>query len=376
MPSSFDDAAIPYLKGLPPFSHGRPFERGGGEPLSEDWVKLDYNENPLGPSPLAVKAIQDRLRDINRYPDCHGNDLKERLAERLGLAPASVALGNGSSELIDLCARCFLGPGTEAIVGDPAFAFYGRVVQATGSTRVPVPLKAFRHDLDAMAERITPRTRMVFIGNPNNPTGSCVPPHEIDAFVKALPEGVIVLFDEAYREYLPDEIQPDTVRYVKEGYRLIALRSFSKVYGLSGLRVGYAIAPPECIGLIERARQPFNVNALARAAALAALDDAEHLVSSRRVNEAGKQYLYREFEGLGLRYVPTSANFILVDVDWDGAQVVAALAEQRVAVCAMARYGLPTSLRVTIGASQENARFVAALRQVLATVRVGASAPL
>ncbi|HWQ68954.1 MAG TPA: histidinol-phosphate transaminase [Patescibacteria group bacterium] len=367
MPSSFADAASPYLKELPPYRHSRPCEEGGRGPVSEEWVKLDYNENPLGPSPLAVKAIQGLLHGLNRYPDCHGHDLKERLAARLGLSPAHIALGNGSSELIDLCARCFLGPGTEAIVGDPAFAFYDRAVQAAGSRRVSVPLKAFRHDLRAMTERITPRTRMVFIGNPNNPTGSCVQPHDIAAFIEALPEGVIVLIDEAYREYLPDELQPDIVRYVKEGRPMIALRSFSKIYGLSGLRIGYAIAPPDCVALIDKARQPFNVNALAGAAAVAALDDEAHLAGSKRLNEDGKQYLYQTFEELGVRYVPSAANFILVDVERDVDQVVRALAEKRVAVCSLARYGLRTSLRVTIGAFRENERFVAALREVLAT---------
>ncbi|MDE2058462.1 MAG: histidinol-phosphate transaminase [candidate division NC10 bacterium] len=367
MPSSFVDAASPHLKALPPYRHSRPFEEGSREPASEEWAKLDYNENPLGPSPLAVKAIQSLLHRINRYPDSRGHDLKERLAERLGLSPTHIALGNGSSELIDLCARCFLGPGTEAIVGDPAFAFYGRVVQAAGSQRVSVPLKAFRHDLQAMAQRITPRTRMVFIGNPNNPTGSCVPPHDITAFVKALPEGIIVLLDEAYREYLPDELQPDTVRYVTEGRPVVALRSFSKIYGLSGLRIGYAIAPSDCIALFDKARQPFNVNALAGTAASAALDDVAHLAGSKRLNEAGKQYLYQAFEELGVRYVPTAANFILIDVERDGEQIVRALAKKRVAVCSLARYGLPTSLRVTIGAFRENERFVAALREVLIT---------
>jgi histidinol-phosphate aminotransferase len=335
--------------------------------VSEEWVTLDYNENSLGPSPLAVKAIQGLLHGLNRYPDCHGHDLKERLAARLGLSPAHIALGNGSSELIDLCARCFLGSGTEAIVGDPAFAFYGRVIQAVGSQRVSVPLKTFRHDLQAMAQRITARTRMVFIGNPNNPTGSCVPPHDIAAFIEALPEGVIVLLDEAYREYLPDELQPDTVRYVREGRPVIALRSFSKIYGLSGLRIGYAIAPPDCVALIDKARQPFNVNLLAGAAALAALDDTAHLDSSRALNETGKQYLYRAFDALGLRYVPTAANFILVDVERNGEQVVRALADRGIAVCPLTRYDLPTSLRVTIGTPRDNERFVAALREVLST---------
>ncbi|VUZ85888.1 histidinol-phosphate aminotransferase [Candidatus Methylomirabilis lanthanidiphila] len=367
MASSFEDAVSPYLKGLPSYRHGRPFAEGGRGPVRGDWVKLDYNENPLGPSPLAVKAIQDLLHGINRYPDCQGQSLKGRLAERLGLSPAHIALGNGSSELIDLCARCFLSPGTEAIMGDPAFAFYGRVVHAAGSQRVSVPLHAFCHDLKAMTERITPRTRMVFIGNPNNPTGSCVPPHDITAFVEALPAGIIILIDEAYREYLPDELQPGTVRYVKEGRPVIALRSFSKIYGLSGLRIGYAIAPPECIALLDKARQPFNVNLLAGAAALAALDDDTHLAGSKRLNEAGKQYLYQAFEALGLRYVPTAANFILVDVEQDGEQVVRALAEKRVAVCPLTRYGLPTSLRITIGAPRDNERFIALLREVLST---------
>lgn len=367
MPSSFDDVASPCVRGLPPYRHGRASEerdRGSG---GEEWVKLDYNENPLGPSPLAVKAIQDALRGINRYPDCHGHALKARLAERLGLSPAHIALGNGSSELIDLCARCFLGPGSEAIMGDPAFAFYGRVVQGVGGQRVAVPMKALRHDLNAMAERMTSRTRMIFIGSPNNPTGSYVFPHDLAAFVEALPDGVIVLLDEAYREYLPDELQPDTVRYAREGHPVIALRSFSKIYGLSGLRIGYAIASPDCIELLDKARQPFNVNSLAGAAALAALDDAEHVTNSRSLNETGKRYLYRAFEELGLHYAPTAANFILVDVGRDGEGVVRALVEKRVAVSSTARYGLRTSLRVTIGTPWENERFIAALREVLAS---------
>jgi histidinol-phosphate aminotransferase len=208
---------------------------------------------------------------------------------------------------------------------------------------------------------------MIFIGNPNNPTGTCVPPDDIAAFVETLPEGVIVLLDEAYREYAPDELQPDTVRYAKEGRPVIALRSFSKIYGLSGLRIGYAIAPSDCIALIDRVRQPFNVNVLAGAAALAAIDDVAHLTNSRRLNEAGKRYLYQAFEELGLRYVPTAANFILVNVERDGEEIVRALAEKRVAVCSLVRYGLRTSLRVTIGTPRENERFAAALREVLTT---------
>jgi len=364
MSFSVDDAASPHLKRLPSYRHSRPFE-GSGRATAKEWAALDHNENPLGPSPLAVKAIQCLLQGIHRYPDCHGHDLRERLAERFGVTPAHIALGNGSSELIDLCARCFLGPGAEAIVGDPAFAFYGRAIQAVGSQRVSVPLNALRHDLPAMAQQITARTRAVFIGNPNNPTGTCVPPHEIAAFIEALPDGVIIVFDEAYREYMPEELQPDTVRYVKEARPVIILRSFSKIYGLSGLRIGYAIASPECVALLDKARQPFNVNLLAGAAALAALDDVTHLEGSRELNETGKQYLYQAFEELGLRYVPTAANFILVDLDRDGEQVVAALAERRVAVCSLVRYGLRTSLRVTIGTPRENERFIAALREVL-----------
>lgn len=365
MPFSFGDAASSYLKGLPSYRHSRPFEAGSKG--VEGWVALDYNENPLGPSPRAVKAIRDLLHGINRYPDCQGSTLKARLAERLGLTPAHIALGNGSSELIDLCARCFLGPGVEAIVGDPAFAFYGRVIQAAGGRRVSVPLHAFRHDLPAMAQQITPQTSIVFIGNPNNPTGTCVQPHEINAFIERLPDGVIVLFDEAYREYMSDEFQSDTVRFVKEGRPVIVLRSFSKIYGLSGLRIGYAIAPPDCIALLDKARQPFNVNVLASAAALAAFDDTAHLADSKRLNETGKQYLYQAFRELGLCYVPTAANFILIDVERDGEAVVRALAERRVAVCPLTRYGLPTSLRVTIGTPGDNERFVAALRDVLTT---------
>ncbi|MBI3988334.1 MAG: histidinol-phosphate transaminase [candidate division NC10 bacterium] len=360
-----DKLASPYLKGLIPYNPGRPVEEVEREPGVRGVVKLASNENPLGPSPLAVKAIQAALLGINRYPDGGGFSLKWALAEQLDLEPEHFILGNGSCEIIDLSARCFLGPQDEGIIADPAFMVYRRATKATGARLVLVPLKEHRHDLAEMARRITNRTKMIFIGNPNNPTGTCVEPREIDAFLDWVPEEVIVLFDEAYYEYMPEELKPDLLGYVRRGRLVLVLRTFSKIHGLASLRVGYGMAPPPLVQLLDRARQPFNVNGLAQVAAVAALGDSDHLAASRLLNEAGKIQLYQQFQDLGLSFVPTAANFILVDVGKDANEVAEALMKKGVMIHPMARYGLRTHLRVTIGTREENDRFIQALLDTL-----------
>lgn len=365
MPRSIEEMASPYLKEIRPYSPGKPVEEVERELGITGAVKLASNENPLGPSPLALQAIRSALEGIHRYPDGGGYYLKQALSEKFGLSPDHFILGNGSNELIELCARCFLSPDDEAITAEPAFIVYQTVTRVIGARPLLVPLKDFQHDLKEMARRIGPKTKLIFVGNPNNPTGTCVTPEEIDTFMASVPPGVIVLFDEAYFEYLPPELQPETIRYVVEGRYVLLLRTFSKIYGLAGLRIGYGIAPPPLIEVMNRARQPFNVNALAQVAALAALNDDAHVAMSKRLNEAGKRYLYEKLEEMGIPYVPTFANFILIDVGRDGETVAQALMRKGVIVRPMGPYHLLTHLRVTIGTPQENERFISALKEVL-----------
>jgi histidinol-phosphate aminotransferase len=331
-----------------------------------DAVKLASNENPLGPSPRAVDAIAAALKNLHRYPDGGGHYLRQRLARKFNLTPDHFILGNGTNELLELVARVFLVPGDEAIYAHPAFVVYDMVVQVTGARKVRVPLREYAHDLEAMAAAVTPRTKMIFVANPNNPTGTCVAPGAIARFMARVPEPVLVVFDDAYYEYLPPDLQPDTVRYVREGRPVLVLRTFSKIYGLAGLRIGYGITPPAVNEILNRVRQPFNTNDLAQRAALAALDDDEHVERCRRVNEEGKHYLTAELQALGVRVVPTAANFFLIDVARSGPGVADALLRKGVIVRPVAGAGLPTHLRVTIGTPTENRQFVAALRAVLA----------
>jgi histidinol-phosphate aminotransferase len=358
--------ASPWVRGLVPYSPGKPVEEVERELGVADAVKLASNENPLGPSPKAMDAIAAALKNLHRYPDGGGYYLKERLARAFGLTPDHFILGNGTNELLELAARVFLVPGDEAIYAHPAFVVYDMVVQVTGARKVRIALKDYTHDLEAMADAITPRTKMIFVANPNNPTGTCVRPAEVERFMGRVPEDVLVVFDDAYYEYLPSELRPDTVRYVREERPALVLRTFSKIYGLAGLRIGYGIAPPALNGVLNRVRQPFNTNDLAQRAALAALDDDEHVERCRRVNEEGKRYLAGELRALGVKVVPTAANFFLVDVGRSGPAVAEVLLRKGVIVRPMAGAGLPTHLRITIGTPTENRQLVGALRAVLA----------
>jgi len=365
MARSLEELASPFLKGLVPYSPGKPIEEVEREIGIKGAIKLASNENPVGPSPLALRALRDAVPESHRYPDGGGYYLKRGLAARLELTPEHLILGNGCNEILDLVARCFLLPGDEVVIADPAFVIYGMLAQLQGCNRVLVPLREWTHDLEAMAKAVTRKTKMVFVGNPNNPTGTVVQPPEFEAFMRAVPEELIVVLDEAYIEYVPPELVPDSVGHVRRGRWVIVLRTFSKIYGLAGLRIGYGIATPSMIELLDRARAPFNTNAPAQRAALAALDDEEHVANSRRVNQHGMAYLSTELGQLGLSWSPSVANFLLVDLKRDGPAAARALLHEGVIVRPMGGPKLATHVRVTIGTSHENERFIAALRRVL-----------
>lgn len=369
MARSLEELASPFLKGLIPYTPGKPVEEVERELGITGAIKLASNENPLGPSPLALRALREALPESHRYPDGGGYYLKRGLADRLGVTPDHLILGNGCNEVMDLMARCFLLPGDEVVIADPAFVIYGMLAHVQGCNKVLVPLKGWTHDLKAMAKAVTPKTKMIFVGNPNNPTGTAVMPAEIATFMNAIPEEVIVVIDEAYIEYVPPAMVPDSLSYVREGRWVIVLRTFSKIYGLAGLRIGYGIASPSMVELLNRVRAPFNVNALAQRAALAALDDQHHVASSRKINELGKGYLSAELARLGLHSPPSAANFLLVDLKRDGQAVAEALLRMGVIVRPLGGPYLTTHIRVSIGTPPENERFIEALKAVLQSER-------
>jgi histidinol-phosphate aminotransferase len=372
----FAELANPGVSKLPIYEPGRPIEevaRDLGFASADDVIKLASNENSLGPSPLAMKAMREAISQMHMYPDGGAYYLKKALAERLRVETAQIQPGHGSNELIELIGHAFLNRECGIVMADRAFVVYRLVATAFGASVVAVPMRDFAHDLDAMLAAIRPDTRIVFIGNPNNPTSTLVSAAAIDRFMARVPDHVIVCFDEAYIELLPPELQPDCVRYVREDRNAIVLRTFSKTYGLAGLRVGYAIAPKPCIEILNRVRQPFNVNAMGLAAAVAALDDEAHLRNSRQMVQEGIAYLQGAFDAMGLEYVPAHANFILVKVG-QGREVFDLLLREGVIVRPMDPYSLPEYLRVTVGTKAENVRLLDALRSVLlARYRTGDS---
>jgi histidinol-phosphate aminotransferase len=325
-------------------------------------IKLASNENPLGPSPLAIEAAKKALTQSELYPDGGCFALRAKLAARHGLAPAQIVVGNGSNELLELLGHVFLRPGDEVVMGAPAFIVYKLVALLFGARAVEVPLVNHRHDLAALARAITPRTKLVFLPSPNNPTGTANTAAEIAAFVRALPEHVVFAFDEAYAEFLDNP--PDLRPFIAEGRKVIGLRTFSKIYGLASLRVGYGYASEELAGLLNRVRQPFNVNAIGQAAALAALDDDEFVRRTRATNLAGLRQLEAGFDARGLEWVPSVANFLLVKVG-DGARGFVELQKRGVIVRPMKPYSMPEWLRVTVGTAAQNTRLLAALDEVL-----------
>ncbi len=365
MTHSLADRASPYLRGLIPYSPGKPIEEVERDLGIRESVKLASNENPLGPSPLALAALRDALPDVHRYPDGSGYRLSQALARHWGVSPDMVILGNGSNELLELTGRCFLLPGDEAVYARQAFIVYDMVAQVTGATKVAVPLEDFAHDLPAMRAAISPRTKLVFVANPNNPTGTAVSPRVLENFLAAVPPEVLVVLDEAYYEYLPPELTPNTLRFAREGRPVLVLRTFSKIYGLAGLRIGYGIGPAPLIALLNRVREPFNTNSLAQVAATAALHDEQHVQSTRAITETGRKYLTEQCRALGLSVVPSVANFLLVDVGRPGPAMAEALLRHGVIVRPLGGYGFSTHLRISIGTPLENERCVAAMRAVL-----------
>lgn len=352
----------PHIAALPAYKPPAP------PPGVERFVDLSSNENPLGPSPRAVAAIQQTVGTINRYPDASGAALKAALAARWGLSPANVALSNGADEWVLLLCVALLEPGDEAVMAQGSFVSYAWRTGEVGGKAIRVPLKDYALDLEAMAQAVTGRTRLVFVCNPNNPTGTVVRAAAFEAFLKRIPEYVAVVVDEAYYEYAvgaPD--YPRSVECLRAGQpNLIILRSFSKVYGLAGLRIGYMLASEKIVDYMERARPPFNVNRLAQTAALAALEDEEHVRRSIAANEAAKGFFYRELAALGLPYIPTCANFIAFDAGRPGIEVSRALLERGFITTALDGWGVPNHVRFSFGMPEENRAFVAALGEVVA----------
>ena len=326
-----------------------------------DIIKLASNENPLGPSPKALAAMRDALDRSHFYPDGGGWALRSAIAEKLGLARENVVLGNGSNELIEFIGHAFLRPGDEVVTARHAFAVYALMAQLFGAKTVEVPDPGYTHDLDAMLAAITPRTRQVFVANPNNPTGTLVDQAAIDRFMAAVPEHVLVIFDEAYYEFL--DTPPDTLKYVREGRNVLVMRTFSKIQGLANLRIGYGLAPREIAEVLQKTRQPFNANGIAQAGALAGLLDEDHMQKTRELTHEGRDYLQAEFAAMGLEFVPSFANFVLVRVG-DGDKVFQALLRRGLIVRAMRSYKLPEWIRVSVGTMEQNRRLIAELHQL------------
>lgn len=354
------------IESLVPYPPGKPIEELERELGVTDSIKIASNENPLGPSPKAVEALKNSLDDLNRYPDGSNYYLKEKLSTMLGVSTEEIIFGNGSNEIIELLMRTFLNNSTdEVLYCYPSFAVYPLVAQANGAKAVKVPLKDLTFDLDGLLSAISDNTKIIFIANPNNPTGTIVGKKELDGFIKSVPENIIVCLDEAYFEYATDDDYPDGVEYVKDGCtNVVVLRTFSKIYGLAGLRIGYGIASKEIVNYLDRVRQPFNVNSLAQAAALAALDDNEHLEASKKCNSDGLKYLYGQLDKLNLEFVKTEANFFLIKVG-DGKNVYDTLLRQGIIVRPMAGYNMNEYIRITVGTDSENRRFIEALTEIV-----------
>jgi histidinol-phosphate aminotransferase len=349
------------IKNITPYVPGKPIEELERELGISGSIKLASNENPIGPSPKAMAAIKKAVEGLNRYPDGSGFYLSQALAKKYAVDISQIILGNGSNELIELVVRTFVRPGDEIISADPSFVVYKMITQAADGTNVIVPCRDMRHDLDAMAERISQKTRIVFIANPNNPTGTMNSKTEMDRFMDRVPDHVIVAVDEAYFEYVTHAEYPDSLDYLKEGKNILSLRTFSKIYGLAGLRIGYGVTTAAIAELMNKVRQPFNTNALAQIGALAALADRKHVEKSVAVNNEGKQYLYQSFQQLGISYIPTEANFIMFETQMDSGDLYRALLKTGVIIRPMG----PKRLRVTIGQPEENKRFITELEKVI-----------
>lgn len=359
-----------YVRAIAPYQGGKPISEVAREfGLDEaKIVKLASNENPLGMPESAKQAMLKAVAEIGRYPDSNGFELKAAITAKYGVPADWITLGNGSNDILELAAHAFVQPNQAVIYAEYSFAVYALATQAVGARAIVVPAKNFGHDLPAISAAINADTRLIFIANPNNPTGTFIPAEEIEAFLKTVPPHVVVVLDEAYNEYLAPELQYESISWVRKYPNLLVSRTLSKAYGLAGLRVGFGIAQPVVTDLLNRIRQPFNVNTMAQAAAIAALNDTDFLQRSAALNADGYRQLTEAFNALGLEYVPSYGNFVLVKVgddDTAGARINLALLQRGVIVRPVGNYGLPQWLRVSIGLSEENAAFIHALRTVL-----------
>lgn len=365
MACDFASLATAGVRSLRPYQPGKPIEEVERELGLADVVKLASNENPLGPGPLARAAFAACGGSLGRYPDSNGNALKAALARHLGVSETALTLGNGSNDVLELVARAFVGPAHEVVFSEHAFLVYALVTRAVGARAVVTPARRFAHDLEAMGSAISSRTRLLFLANPNNPTGTWIAHRALETFLQAVPAEVLVVVDEAYFEYVEEPEYPNCVPWVTRYPNLIVTRTFSKVYGLAALRVGYAVSNPVIADLLNRVRQPFNVNTPAQRAAIAALQDTEHLSRSLALNRSGMAQLEHGLQQLRLRYIPSVGNFLCVDVGRPAMPVYQALLRQGVIARPVDNYGLANFLRVTVGRVEENGRFINALRRSL-----------
>src|SRR5438067_2006154 len=355
--------ANPQLRDLAVYEPGKPIEETASElgVHPEAIIKLASNENPLGPSPQAIDAMRAALENAQFYPDGGSFYLREALATRLGFAPENIILGNGSNEVIEFLGHAFLHRGDDVITSEYAFIAYKLIATLFGACTIEARSADYQQDLEAMLDAITPKTRVIFIANPNNPTGALISQEKIDRFMSHLPENIIVVFDEAYFEFLDDP--PDTLQYVREDRNMVVLRTFSKIHGLAGLRIGYGIARSDVIAVLDKTRQPFNVNSIAHAGALAALADDAHQGETKRVVDEGRAYLQEQFAAMKLHFVPGAANFIMVNVG-DGAAVFQKLLAKKIIVRPLKAYQLPEWVRISVGTMEQNKQCIAALKEI------------
>ncbi|MEE9143005.1 MAG: histidinol-phosphate transaminase [Gammaproteobacteria bacterium] len=371
MSCDYVELAAPGVQGLRPYQPGKPISELEREYGVSDIIKLASNENPLGPSPKALEAMAEVVGDLARYPDGNGFELKAALAARHSIDSSWITLGNGSNDVLVLLAESFLTPEYEAIYSKYAFAVYPLAVQAVGATARVAETNPMEHemplghDLEAMTALINDKTRLIFIANPNNPTGTWLARDELKDFISEVPEQIVVIVDEAYLEYVEESEYPDCSTWIAEFPNLVVTRTFSKIYGLAGIRIGYALSHPDIANVLNRIRQPFNTNSLAQAAALASLGDSEHIERSRQINKDGLEHLTAAGESLGLFVLPSVGNFLLVDMGQPAGPLFEALLREAVIVRPVANYGLPNHLRITVGTPSENDRLVSALNKVL-----------
>lgn len=355
---------LEYVSAIKPYVPGKPIKELERELGIKGSIKLASNENPLGPSKKAVEVLREFFQnghELSRYPDSNGYYLKSAISEKLNVDRDEIILGNGSNELIDIAVRTFMCPGDEAVMATPSFVAYSIAVRSVGGIPEEVPLLDYRYDLMEMADAVTERTKIIFIANPNNPTGTISKRDEFERFMDKVPDGVLVIVDEAYYEYVMDSEYPDTLNYFADGRDILILRTFSKAYGLAGLRIGYGIARKDIVAEMNKIREPFNTNTLSQLAAMYALTDDEHLKKSVEINEQGKEFLYRELDSMGIPYVPTEANFVYMPLNTDSKNIYEALLRMGVIIRTVG----PREIRVTIGLPEENERFIEALKIVI-----------